>query len=180
MYQATLQAAHLGITQQMQGPSLLQQGLQQQAMAQLMGMSDRLIPPEPLAKEDAFGEIVAWRCWLSRKLPILTSIYREDFIWMPGQIEEAEGVGDHNQLGFHAWRDERSALAYALGQGPVTAVGRVRLWGQVIHHERGYRAQFARIESLDTLLSFNETIPRCSIETLRRHYGVEQPREEKR
>jgi hypothetical protein len=110
-------------------------------------------------------------------MPVLTSTYRTDFIWMPRTSEEAAGMRDDNSCGFHAWNDERGAVAYALSLGEGVVVGRVKLWGIVIHHEKGYRAQFAKIIALDTLLtefSKDQTDKKVLV-ALRRHYGVERP-----
>lgn len=49
---------------------------------------------------------------------------------------------------------------------PTMAVGTVRLWGEVIEHERGYRAEFAKVHSLDHV--FGE----ADLAALRARYGV--------
>jgi hypothetical protein len=165
--------------QQMQQQMLAQQQIMHsmtplQMLSGLAGGLTDMTPRAPLETEDAFGEVVGWRCWLSPALPVLTSCYVTNYIWMPRAVEEAKHVEDYNQLGFHAWRDERQALGYAIGLGPVVIVGRVKLWGDVIHHEKGFRAQFAKIESLDTLITYHaEASERRSMGTLRRHYGVD-------
>jgi hypothetical protein len=181
-------AARLFDVQKAMQRQLVQQQYQQYAAQQqallsqsLMSMTERLAPAKALETEDAFGEVIAWRAWLSRVLPVLTSCYREDFIWMPRQIEEAKGVGDYNQLGFHAWKDQRAAIRYSLELGPVVIVGRVKLWGTVIHHELGYRAQFAKILSLDTMITFHaDAQERISMPILRHHYGVDGPEDHKK
>lgn len=52
--------------------------------------------------------------------------------------------------------------------------GTVKLWGQVVEHEDGYRAQFARIASLDSIHAppyLSDAAPEW-LEMLRRKYGV--------
>jgi hypothetical protein len=56
--------------------------------------------------------------------------------------------------GVHAYKDAAKArqhaeTAYLGGQQPHWLWGSVRLWGEVVEHEIGYRAEFARIISLD-------------------------------
>ncbi len=56
----------------------------------------------------------------------------------------------------------------------AVVVGTVKMWGQVIEHERGYRAQYARIASLDSI----HTAPYLQedaaewLELLRKKHGV--------
>lgn len=110
-----------------------------------------LAPLQPLPQEDAFGEVVAWRCWALETVPFLTSTYMRNHFWLPNAVEEASEVGDQNRLGFHAWRTERQATMYTHECGSPVVIGTVKLWGDVVHHEFGYRAQFAKIRSLDHL-----------------------------
>lgn len=53
----------------------------------------------------------------------------------------------HNTHGIHAWRFKPWAYAYS---GGVRVLGRVKLWGQIVEHQDGYRAQYAKITWLDT------------------------------
>lgn len=45
-------------------------------------------------------------------------------------------------------------------------VGTVKMWGEVVEHQFGYRAQFAKLNSLDTLYG------EASLSRLRDRYGV--------
>lgn len=127
--------------------------------------------PEPPAVTDAgirAGEITALRAWRVRG-GRLFSVYIEGHEWFPGQ--PASGDVNGNSRGVHAFRglqDVHSYLAmkrmeeqwihrvtdvfYDLPsqqerQGYV--IGTIELWGNVIEHERGYRAEFGQIASLD-------------------------------
>jgi hypothetical protein len=92
------------------------------------------------------GEIIAFRAWIwSRGL--LRSM-AADFAWMPGEV--VQGVPSTG-LGVHAFK----TLGDAVGQysafasnGTVVVFGTVALWGEVIEHEKGYRAEFGAIESI--------------------------------
>lgn len=44
----------------------------------------------------------------------------------------------------------RSRLwCYALGTAGSLLFGRVKIWGEIVEHEAGYRSEFAKIVSLD-------------------------------
>jgi hypothetical protein len=86
------------------------------------------------------GEIKAYRAWRIGSDGLLHSMYMEDFIWTPHQIEKTDL---HYREGFHAYKTlERVKMEYG-GTGVV--FGEVALWGEVIEHEWGYRAQYAKI-----------------------------------
>ncbi len=56
--------------------------------------------------------------------------------------------GDYDKVGVYAWKTKRAALEQmAHYEGGI--VGRVALWGEVVEHERGYRAEFGKVVSLD-------------------------------
>lgn len=46
------------------------------------------------------------------------------------------------------------------------AYGKVKLWGEVVQHEKGYRASFAKVASIDGLIG------KADLNQLRRNYGV--------
>ncbi len=134
-------------------------------------------PPEAPEIENAglsFGEIVAHRMWRITAERKLKSGYRDD-IWEPGV--PVSGDPDH---GVHAFKAGDPGISDAVAQyGPNgfmaamarmtgllwsgkeasdvcardigAAIGTVRLYGTVIEHERGYRAQYAMVESIDRI-----------------------------
>lgn len=105
-------------------------------------------PPKPLENGGTvFGEIIAWRVW-KVKAGWLRSVYRDD-LWMPETIAEGKGIEDRNEKGIHAWKDQAGAVKYGLDYSSEwIALGHVKLWGTVIEHERGYRAEFGRLHDL--------------------------------
>lgn len=164
---------------QMQHQTLMQKVI----LLQQSHLSMISVKNEPVPREDAFGETLAWRVWKVGSVPFLTSTYKTDFIWTPGTVEVAEGVNDHNQFGFHAWNNVKAAHFYCAEVNDVCVVGQVKLWGTVIHHEKGYRAERAKIVSLDTLsysaystLAFKAArkYPRAEaiLDHVRKHYGL--------
>lgn len=99
------------------------------------------------------GEIVAYRCWRIAPGGYLRSC-SADVIWAPNESMVGDIGKDGHGLGVHAWRTKSLMLRYGLNNpgGPIV-VGSVRLWGEIVEHERGYRAQFASIASLDDLIA---------------------------
>jgi hypothetical protein len=96
------------------------------------------------------GEIKAYRVWRSRPTIdrdswILASVSMGT-IWRPGVPMDGDVDGYH-RAGVFAFKDLKSAQEWALADDfryPVTVVGEVDMWGLVMEHERGYRAQYAR------------------------------------
>lgn len=119
------------------------------------------------------GEIIGYRYWRLQQ-GYLRSVYQND-VWQPGQVLEGRELGDWDSRGIHAWksRGSREYLDYLRGYlkrddepfvfsrflndrvladtMPAMVTGTVFLWGDVVEHERGWRAEFARVRSLDWL-----------------------------
>lgn len=126
-------------------------------------------PPLPwTTPDDAFiedggkrlGEIEAYRCWRPQRSQDgklwLISVHRST-LWLPGKPMG----GDVTNAGVFAWDNPKYARDYATSavsgsttaQNDMIAVGRVLLYGTVITHERGYRAQYARIVDIDDVFA---------------------------
>jgi len=90
-----------------------------------------------LPLETTFGEIIAWRAW---KVDggRLTSPY-QDTPWQPGEI--MEGGDPFKDHGFYAHK--RVEHLFAQERENWQVVGTVKLWGNVVEHTEGYRAEFA-------------------------------------
>lgn len=123
------------------------------------------------------GEFIGWRTWRvsdDRRLYSSTRVTR----WIPGEPMSGN-AGTERDAGIYAvkepgkfldaavWdysHDERFIRPWALSgrtvsegaePGPkwiATAIGTVRLYGTVIEHEHGYRAQYAMVDTIDRLL----------------------------
>lgn len=122
-------------------------GLAQQAAVGQMWIA--ALPPsepaKPLPVEIKAGELVAWRCWRivgGGKLISMT----QPTVWEEGVAQEADVEGG---LGIHAWKTEAQARDYAKTYytEPV-AIGTIELWGHVIEHDEGYRAQYGQIKEV--------------------------------
>jgi len=154
----------------------------------------------PLKREGIIaGEIVGYRCWkIDRGL--LRSVYQKD-LWLPGQVLEGRELGDWDGRGIHAWKDGGSKHYHDYIRGylnqepdtlysrwlrddfnhaprrPAMATGTVFLWGDVVEHERGWRAEFARVRSIDWLYPDETMMGReqAALDELRKRYGVASP-----
>lgn len=104
------------------------------------------------------GEIIAPRVWwvmgIGQEKPRLRSMV-VPLCWHPqrgvtGNVDDGVGV--------HAWKTEALALEYAMDMsrsvpmGDALAFGTVRLWGEVVECELGYRAQYARVNKVNVIL----------------------------
>jgi hypothetical protein len=111
------------------------------------------------ALEDAgirAGEIIAYRAWYvidgvdGLELHSIFWPYK----WKPGATEAAN-MKVAACSGFHAFKDRKLLEPYIQDHLPgsffhVTSVatGRVALWGEVIEHKLGYRAQYASVRGI--------------------------------
>jgi hypothetical protein len=74
-------------------------------------------------------------------------MFISDYIWQP----DKPASGDVQMHGVYSFRNiirSKEEYRHAVGNGPLL-FGKVKIWGEVVEHERGYRSQFARIISLD-------------------------------
>jgi hypothetical protein len=100
------------------------------------------------------GEIIgyrAWRVpnqsWFKRGYERLCSVYISEFAWDP----EKPAYGDVRIHGIYSFRKvvrSREEYGYSIPTGTLL-FGKVKIWGEVVEHEWGYRSQFAKIISLD-------------------------------
>lgn len=112
------------------------------------------------------GEVEAFRCWwvVGRYLASMRGT-----IWLPDSPMRGEGVDVGNSCGVHAFKSLEDARSYA-GLRHTCAVGRVRLWGVIVEHETGYRAEYGRPAEILELIGpdVSEDRKRDLIE----HYGL--------
>ncbi len=101
------------------------------------------------------GEITAYRAWraieptwLRNADDRLHSVYVQDYVWPLGEPAR----GDVRTHGIYSFRDVircRVDYGYALGTAATLLFGKVKIWGEIVEHEAGYRSEFAKIISLD-------------------------------
>ena len=119
------------------------------------------------------GEIIAWRAWRIKD-GVLKSLSMDTF-WLPGETVEGDlnGPGEYgHRPGIYSFKKASAAWEFA-GAADVGAriCGQVALWGEVVEHEEGYRAENARVHSLDYIrpeTPENEVM----LDKLRHRYGL--------
>lgn len=69
----------------------------------------------------------------------------------PGGVIEGRVASRENGEGVHAFKSTHELSNYINGVAvpSATIYGTVALWGDIVEHELGYRAQFARVLSID-------------------------------
>jgi hypothetical protein len=98
-------------------------------------------PPEPiqLPRADTMGPIRAWRLWKIGDAGLLYSVTR-GVHWRPGVPMQADATPQQfGQDGIYAVKNKAHRFAYT----GDTVLGEVGLWGVVIEHAHGYRAEYA-------------------------------------
>ena len=87
------------------------------------------------------GCVVAWRAWNISQDGLLSSVTMRT-IWKPTEVMRACCMD--NSCGGHDDRQDMCGL-WAMKERPDfgAVIGRVALWGEVIEHEKGYRAEYA-------------------------------------
>ena len=101
------------------------------------------------------GEIIAYRAWrvieagwFGKGDDLLHSIIVRDYVWHP----DKPASGDIRTQGIYSFRHVmRSKHDYGYSQGvdEPFLFGKVKIWGEIVEHEAGYRSEFAKILSLD-------------------------------
>ena len=151
---------------------------------------------EPFPLENAgirAGEIIAWRCWALNEVDLANEDYRlhsaaiSNYRW---EFDKPAGLQDDQKLehrmsgtGIHAFKEhgmiEREYTRDLLNSNTYNSmywvIGTVALWGEVIEHKDGFRAEWGRVNSLDTIgLAPLQWIDprRAIIRKLREKYGV--------
>lgn len=121
------------------------------------------------------GEFIGWRIWGIQQ-GILTS-YSAHYAWMPGHPARGE-ISDHGHGGLWAFKDPNRALHKAVSDYGEFVVGSVWMWGEIVEHKDGYRAEYAMIRSIDAAPGerkkrrwWGRKEPRL-LDVLRDRYGV--------
>lgn len=148
-------------------------------MLVLLASSERLTLPEELFTAEP---IDGWRQWrilraagtTSQPAPLVLAGLADNQVWdarsaeagcVQGMREWDGSPASHSapdplcSCGIHAWRDRAQAVSF---HPVVTAVGEVRLWGEVLEAEHGYRAQYAELAAnLGVLISCRARTEQC-------------------
>jgi len=124
------------------------------------------------------GEIVGHRIWRADKWGFLKSMAMST-IWPPDEpLHCSEELNAWNGCGVHAFKRQTDVLTeYGLSGGDydIRAVGQVLLWGTVIEHENGYRAEWGRVLTINHLLGLRRWQEKLLLKSIRRRYGLDKP-----
>ena len=93
------------------------------------------------------GEIIAYRAWrvveptwLRSGDDRLHSVRMTDYVWHPNE----PASGDIRTHGIYSFRDvirSREEYGYDSGTNTPLLFGKVKIWGEIVEHEAGYRAK---------------------------------------
>lgn len=123
--------------------------------------------------------MIGHRLWWSFVIngePVLTSL-AHPLVWVPGRpvygnVDEV--ISSYHQIlgGVYSYLTS-AGLAHELLYWPRVAPGRalvagtIKMWGEVVEHREGYRAEYAKVHSLRAVV-YGE----ADLEALRRRYNV--------
>src|SRR6266699_5941297 len=101
------------------------------------------------------GEIIAYRAWQVINPPWfrdgndrLHSVFMRDYVWHPDEPASGD-VRTHRIYSFRNMIRSMAEYGYdPCADGPLL-FGKVKIWGEVVEHQVGYRSQFGKIVSLD-------------------------------
>src|SRR5262249_37294361 len=84
--------------------------------------------------------------WMRRCDNRLHSVIIKDYVWLPDEPASGD-VREHGIYSFKQVIRSREQYGFALAGRPLL-YGSVKIWGEIVEHEVGYRSQFAKIVSL--------------------------------
>ena len=135
------------------------------------------------------GEIIAWRCWRRRRPNGLLESMAVAAVWVPGEAMTMNTVKSltppfHIPIkrlpiyageGVHAFKTlDMVKFEYGVaGLHGTIVYGAVALWGEVIEHEHGYRAEFGMVHSIHSVKNHGRDDPETET-ILRKMYNVEE------
>lgn len=162
---------------QAQQQALVQQGL----IGGLgdLGLFGQVEPPPilpPLERAGIeLGEVIGWRCWRVRPGLVLES-WTMGCEWRP-DAPMTGTPGGHDGCGVWAFTDRAAAAGKvsveSSGCRAPAAGGAVRLWGELIEHEIGFRAEHARIVAIEGVVGGRGgLVRRRLLRQLRARYAV--------
>ncbi len=117
------------------------------------------------------GEIIAWRAWRIKDGVLISLVMNTP--WLPNETVEGslKGFGEHGvRRGIYSFKKASDAWN-GVDETVPCVMGQVALWGEIVEHEDGYRAENARVHSLDFIrpeTPENETI----LAKLQQRYGA--------
>lgn len=129
----------------------------------LMGLT-----PEPISSLPYDGvkeAVTGWRLWRVKGHQLYSANRSTE--WLPG-VPMTGSFDNNSSAGVYAFKDKEEAyhnlIDYDQSNYGAYVLGSVEMWGTVVEHNRGYRAERARIATLDAATA------RVDLDTLRSLY----------
>jgi hypothetical protein len=101
------------------------------------------------------GEIIAYRAWRVfeprwwwKGNDRLHSVYVQHYVWDPDEPASGD-VRTHGIYSFRNMVRSKEEYSYPLSDNGLLLFGKIKIWGELVEHENGYRSQFAKLLSLD-------------------------------
>lgn len=110
------------------------------------------------------GEIIGFRMWHIKDNYLVS--YSASHAWPPGEVMNGDPKEDNNE-GIWSFKEKSRALNKMLECGD-SVMGSIKMWGRIIEYTQGYRAEFARIVSLEALRPRDDKL----LKKLQSEYGV--------
>lgn len=137
-----------------------------------MGTLHTYPAPEPPPHEGIrAGEVIGYRCWQVIDGRLCSVAVNTP--WYPnGPMKASDGDLDRG-VGVFAYNSEKALMTDGTGywcSGNVStfALGTVEMWGEIVEHEKGYRAEYAAVASITELHNGTED----ELNELRHTYGL--------
>ena len=130
--------------------------------------SDPVPIPEIVDMGIKAGEVTAYRCWDLRDDGFLCSCVQPNCVWFPGEPMEGDPFDSRARAGVYAFKSVLDLHEYGK-RGPKSITGMVDMWGEIVEHEHGYRAQYAAVSWIDDS-------PYYDAKALRKKYGIRERR----
>lgn len=129
------------------------------------------------------GEVIGNRLWAARKTEMmLRSVIRTETVWYPQEpLQSSHPMSEewqnayvpqnsglkywhHSKLGIHAFKSSDKGIRWlrmadsSIFRRFTVVLGRVELWGDVIEHRDGYRADYAYPVGFDAVVTLDRKI----------------------
>jgi hypothetical protein len=136
----------------------------------------------PFKIPDYFSPLVGWRVWNVKNGRELRSIGSQSTFWRPGEVLHATCTSNHTtrdhiaapppnrfcSCGSHSYSSMEYLLRWEQSSvHPGMCIGQILMWGRVIEHSFGYRAEYAQLKA--AIYWGNET----AAHRIEEAYGVE-------
>lgn len=131
-------------------------------------------PKSPALKTESWvmGELVGWRVWTVTASGFLKSV-TSGTLWPTKEPMDGKTKSTEEHCGIYSYKKQRKMFDDWINPPMPYVYGSVWLWGDIIEHEEGYRAEFAKVRSLDGWFLNSGPHAASDLASLRHTYGLE-------